>query len=105
LTSFLIQNRTKEIGIRKVLGASVSRINELLARQFVSLIFISIVISFPLAFFIMKRWLQNFAYKTSQNIWIFLISGLGVLFISIMTVSVQTIKAAQVNPADIIKYE
>lgn len=105
LTAFLIQNRIKEIGIRKVLGASVSCINELLARQFVWLIFISIVISFPISFIIMNKWLQNFAYKTKQNILIFLISGLAVFVISLITVSVQTIKAAHTNPADIIKYE
>lgn len=105
LTVFLVQKKKKEIGIRKVLGASISEIRESLAQQFVKLVIISMIISFPIAFFIMKRWLQNFAYKTHLGIWIFLVSGFAVLFISVVTVSIQTIKAARTNPADVIKYE
>ncbi len=105
LTTFLVHKKTKEIGIRKVMGASVSGITIRLSGDFIHLIFISIFIASPLAYIGMNKWLQGFAYRTEQPPWIFLLSAFAVLLLSIITVSFQTIKAARTNPAEVIKYE
>jgi putative ABC transport system permease protein len=105
LSLFMTEQRTKEIGVRKVLGSSIHQIIVLLSSDFLKWVLLSAVIASPIAYFIMKKWLEGFAYKTEINIWIFIISGLIALFISLITVSFQTFKAANTNPADIIKYE
>ena len=105
IASFKAEQMTKEIGIRKVLGASVSSISVLMARNFLKLVVISNFIALPVGWFIMHKWLQNFAYRTDLEIWIFFLSGLLALLISLLTVSYQTIKAATANPVDSLRYE
>jgi putative ABC transport system permease protein len=98
LATFAAQQRLKEIGIRKVLGASVASISSLLSRDFLRPIFLSIVIASPLAWWVMHHWLRNFAYRTPISWWIFPVTGGGLLLIAQLTVLFRTIKAAQVNP-------
>ena len=105
LASFTAEQRTKEIGIRKVLGSSILQITFLLSKDYAKLILLSCIIACPVAYWIMSKWLQNFAYRTGINYWIFLVSGGAALLIALITVSVQTIKAANTNPVEALKYE
>ena len=105
LTAFITEQSTKEIGIRKVLGASVPEIVFLLSKEFAKWILLANIIAWPAAYYIMNTWLQNFAYKTSIGIWIFLISGIAALFIALLTISSHTIKAATANPIRSLRYE
>ncbi len=105
LASFTAQSRTKEIGIRKVLGASVTGIVFMLSRQYTKWVLLANGLAWPLAYFIMNRWLKNFAYRTDIPVQSFIISGLLVLAVALLTVSFQSIRAAAANPADTIRYE
>jgi putative ABC transport system permease protein len=105
LASFTAESRTKEIGIRKVLGASVLGIAVMLSKQFTKWVLLANVIAWPAAYYIMSRWLKNFAYRTDINILIFVLSGLLVLAIALLTVSFQSIRAASTNPAESLRYE
>ena len=105
LASFAAEQRTKEIGIRKVLGAHAGSIILLLSREYQKLIAISILIAWPLAFFLMQRWLQAFAYQTSMGFWVFCFSGLLALLIAYLAVIYHSLKAASANPVDALKYE
>jgi len=105
LASFSAEQRTKEVGIRKVLGASASRIVVLLSRDFTRWVILANVIAWPIAYVVMRRWLANFAYRINLNIWIFILSGMLALFIALLTVSLRTFKAASTNPADSLRYE
>ena len=105
LAAFTAEQRTKEIGIRKVLGASVSGIVSLISREFVLLLTLANVIAWPIAYFLMKRMLDNYAYRTSINVWIFLIAGLLAYSIALLTVSYQAFKAARTDPARALRYE
>lgn len=105
LASFTAESRTKEIGIRKVLGASVTGITAMLSKQFTKWVLISSLIAWPVAYYFMSRWLKNFAYRTRIDVATFLVSGLLVLFIALLTVSFQSIKAAVANPAESLRYE
>ena len=105
LISFATEQRTKEIGIRKVLGASVQGIVGLLITKFIKWVLMADIIAWPLAYFFMNNWLKNFAYRTDMSIWIFIISGLTALAIALLTISYQTIKAATSNPVDSLRYE
>ena len=95
----------KEIGIRKVLGATVSNIIKHISREFVILVIIANVIIWPLAYFIMNRWLQTFAYRIGIPWWTFVLTGLSILVVSLLTVSWQIIRAAIANPANSLRYE
>jgi putative ABC transport system permease protein len=105
LASFTAGQRTKEIGIRKVLGATVSGIMILLNKDFIKWVLIANLIAWPLAYYVMNKWLQSFAYRISLNIWMFLPAAAVALVIALLTVSYQSIKAAISNPVDSLRYE
>jgi putative ABC transport system permease protein len=105
LASFTAERRTKEVGIRKVLGASVANITLNLSREFVVWVLVANCIAWPIAYYAMKTWLQNFHYRTSLGIEVFLLGGLLSIGIAILTVSYQTIRAALADPVKAIKYE
>ncbi len=105
LASFIVRRRTKEIGIRKVLGASTTDIISMLSRKFVLLILASIVLAFPLAFFAMNKWLQDFAYRIELTGLVFVIAAVGALAIAIATVSFQGLRAASANPVNSLRDE
>lgn len=105
LAAFSIERRTKEIGIRKVLGASISNIVKLMSQEFLALVLAANIISWPVSWYIMSRWLQNFAYRTSVEIWVFFAAGLTALLIAFLTVFFQTVKVAIKNPVDSLRYE
>lgn len=105
LATFSAHQRVKEIGIRKVLGASVVQITALLSKDFVKLVLIAFVIASPIAWFAMNKWLQNFAYKANVSGWIFLFAGVIATVIALLTVSFQAIKAAIANPVKSLRTE
>jgi len=105
LASFMTAQRTKEIGVRKVLGSSVKRIVFLLTKDFSKNVLYASIIAWFIAYYVMDKWLQNFAYRTKMDWWIFILSGLTALIIALLTVSFQTIRAANANPVDALKYE
>jgi ABC-type antimicrobial peptide transport system permease subunit len=105
LATFSAQARTKEIGIRKVLGASVNKIVMLLSKDFLLLVLISLLIATPVAWYGMNQWLQNYAFRTEITWWIFAFSGLIAITIAIVTVSFQAIKAAISNPVESLRSE
>jgi len=105
LVSFITEKRTKEIGIRKVLGASVSTIVALLSKDFLKPVLIAAVIAFPIAWYAMSEWLQNFAYRTNIGWWIFIVASLMAVLIALITVSLQAIKAAIANPVKSLRTE
>ncbi|HET9132331.1 MAG TPA: FtsX-like permease family protein, partial [Terriglobia bacterium] len=105
LASFMALQRTKEIGIRKVLGSSVSGIVMLLARGFLQPVIVANLIAWPLAWWVMDRWLQTFPYHISVNPLFFIVAGLVVIVIAFFSVSSQTLKAAMTKPAETLKYE
>ena len=105
MASFISEQRTKEIGIRKVLGAPVSGIVILLSKAFVKWVIIANFIAWPISYFAGRKWLQNFAYHAHIGVEIFIISAIMALFIALCTVSFQAVKAARANPVDSLKYE
>jgi putative ABC transport system permease protein len=105
LTAFSAEQRSKEIGIRKVLGASVSGIVQLLSKDFLKLVIISFVIASPIAWWSMNKWLQAFVYKVSITWWMFALSGVAAVVIALVTISFQAFKAALANPVKSIKSE
>jgi hypothetical protein len=105
LVMFAAEQRTKEFGIRKVLGATVSNIVNLLSREFLALVFISFLIAAPLAGYFMHEWLQGFAYKIELSWWIFALAGASALLIALITISVQAFQSAVVNPVKSLKAE
>ncbi|MES2109923.1 MAG: ABC transporter permease [Bacteroidota bacterium] len=105
LATFTAQQRIKEIGIRKVLGASVTSIASMLSKEFLTLVFISLLISSPVAYYFMHTWLQDFAYRVPINLWVFLLSGLAAIVIALLTVSFQAVKAALMNPVKSLRNE
>jgi ABC-type antimicrobial peptide transport system permease subunit len=98
LVLFVTEQRTKEIGIRKVLGASIFNIWKMISRDFVVLVFLSCFIAVPIAYYILSYWLQGFEYRTNLDWWIFVVAGCGAIFITLLTVSFQAIKSATMNP-------
>lgn len=105
LVTFVAEQRIKEIGIRKVLGASVASILQLLSKDFLKLIIISIVLASPIAYYFMKKWLQDFEYRISIEWWVFVATGVVAITIALITVSYQAIKAAVANPVKSLKTE
>jgi ABC-type antimicrobial peptide transport system permease subunit len=105
LAAYTAERRTKEIGIRKVLGASVPDLTGLLAKEFILLVTFSCVIAFPFAWWFMNNWLRNYAYRITINWSVFALSGLIALLIALITVSFQAIKAAVANPVKSLRSE
>ena len=105
LASFTAEQRTKEIGIRKVMGSSIPKIMQLLSREVIIMITISSVIAWPIAYFFMKNWLQNFAFKANLGISVFILASLLTFFIAILTIIFQAYRAASANPAESLRYE
>jgi putative ABC transport system permease protein len=105
LSSFMTKVKTKEIGIRKILGSSVSGIVLLLSKDFAKWIIIANLVAWPVAFLLMQKWLEDFAYKTEISFWFFAVTGLSALLIAFITVGYQSVKAAVSNPVDSLKYE
>jgi len=105
LATFATQQRTKEIGIRKVLGASVLSLSRLLSNEFLKLVLLANLIAWPLAYWVMNRWLRSFAYRASLGIDLFLLSGLLAVCIALLTVSYQSIRAARANPVNSLRNE
>ena len=105
LASFAAEQRTKEIGIRKVLGASVPGIILMMSREFTRWVLLANIIAWPIAYFTMHRWLQSFAYRSDIGWLVFILSGVIAMVIALLTVSLQSIKAATANPVDSLRYE
>jgi len=105
LASFAIEVRMKEIGIRKVLGADLLNISFLLSKDFSKWVLISNLIAFPVAYYALSKWLDDFAYKTEMGIWIYILAACAALLISFITISFQSIKAANTNPVKTLRYE
>jgi putative ABC transport system permease protein len=105
LAAYTAERRTKEIGIRKVLGASVSGITRLLSKDFLQLVFISTLIAYPLAWWAMNKWLQGYAYRINISWWVFIVAGIGAMVIALITISFQSVKAALMNPVKSLRTE
>ena len=105
LAAFTTERRTKEIGIRKALGASVLNVIFILSKEFTKWVLIANIIAWPVAYFFMNKWLQDFAYRINVSIWIFILSGIIALFIALLTVISHAIKAARANPVKSLRYE
>ena len=105
LATYTAQVRTKEIGVRKVLGASIPNIIKLISSDFLKLIFIAIIIAIPVAWFGMNKWLEDYTYKVTISWWIFMIAGSVAILIALITVSFQAIKAAIANPVESLRTE
>ena len=105
LAAFMVQSRTKEIGVRKVLGASTPHLVMLLSREFIVLILLANLIAWPIAYYLMRDWLSGFAYQTDLNVLPFIASAIIALIIAFGTVSMQAIRAARSNPIDALRYE
>ena len=100
-----IAKRTKEVGIRKVNGASISEVLYLLNKDFVKWVLVSIVLAVPVSFYLMKEWLERFAYKTELNWWIFALGAMSAVIIALLTVSWHSWRAATRNPVEALRYE
>jgi ABC-type antimicrobial peptide transport system permease subunit len=105
MATFMAEQRIKEIGVRKVLGASVFNLWGLLSKDFVVLVVISLFIAMPVAYYFMGNWLQHYTYRAGMPWWVFAAAGAGAIVITLLTVSYQSIKAAMMNPVHSLKTE
>jgi ABC-type antimicrobial peptide transport system permease subunit len=99
----MAEQRKKEIGVRKVLGATVPALWAMLSKDFIRLVFISLLIAMPLSYLFMEQWLQHYNYRTAFSWWIFLLTAAGTISVALLTVSYQTIQAALANPGKSLK--
>jgi len=105
MASYMAERKVKEIGVRKVLGASVFGLWRLMSKEFVILVIIALLIAMPVAYNFMNSWLQNYTYHTALSWWVFAVTCFGSLFITLLTVSYQSIKAALANPVKSLRSE
>ncbi|MCK6694268.1 MAG: ABC transporter permease, partial [Thermoanaerobaculia bacterium] len=105
LTAFVVQQRVKEIGIRKVLGATVPGLLLLLSKDFLKLVAVALLIASPVAWYFMQQWLEDFAYRIQIDMWVFLTAGFVAALVAFLTVSFQSIKAALANPVNSLRNE
>jgi putative ABC transport system permease protein len=105
LTAFSTEQRTKEIGIRKAMGANVFRINNLIVKQFVRWVLVANIIAWPIAYYFMNKWLQNYAYKIDMHAGYFVSAAIVSVSIALITVSYHSIRAAKTNPVNSLRYE
>jgi putative ABC transport system permease protein len=105
LATYTAEQRTKEIGIRKVLGASASQVTQMLSREFLKLVLIASLIAFPVAWWAMNKWLQSFAYRIEISWWVFVIAALVTIFIALLTISFRAVRAAIANPVKSLRTE
>ena len=105
LSLYESERRTKEIGIRKINGASIKNILILLSKEFIKWVFLAFIIASPIAYFIMQKWLDDFVYSTKISWWIFALAGASAIFITLITISYQTFIAARKNPVEVLRYE
>ncbi len=105
MASFMAEQRTKEIGVRKVLGASIFSLWQLMSKEFVLLVSVSLLIAIPTAYYFMQGWLQDYKYRADLSWWIFGLTAIGAIAITLLTVSYQSIKAASMNPVKSLKTE
>jgi putative ABC transport system permease protein len=105
LATYTAEQRTKEIGIRKVMGAEAHNIVALLSKDFIILVVVSILIATPLSWYAMSQWLEGFAYRTEIQLWFFVLAGLAALSIAVLTISYQSVKSARMNPVSSLKSE
>ena len=105
ITSYSLEKRKKEIGIRKVLGASVASIFLLISRKFTLLVLLGFILSVPITIFVLNRWLQDYAYHITPSPWLFVVALLAILLMAIATLSFKTIQAGQTDPVIVLKDE
>ena len=105
LSSYVAEQRTREIGVRKVLGASVMNVWQLLSKEFVVLTLISFIVATPVAEYFMSNWLRNYTYRVDLSWWIFVLTAAGSLIITLLTISFQAIRAALANPVKSLRTE
>lgn len=105
LITFVAAQRKREIGIRKVLGASVSGISLMLGKEFVLLVILAMLIAFPVAYYLLQQWLRNFAYRVTVGWWVYALAGLAAILISMLTIGYQAVKAALANPVNSLRAE
>ncbi len=105
LASYIAEQRTKEIAVRKVLGASVTNLWKLLSAEFVRLVSVSCLIASPIAWYYLHKWLQQYDFRIAISFWVFILVGAGTLLIALMTISIQILKAAMTNPVEQLRAE
>ena len=105
LSTYMAERRFKEIGVRKVMGASVNEIMTMMSSEFVRLVLVAFIVAVPVSLYGIHQWLENFAYKTPVSVSIFILAGVGALLISVITVSFQSFKAASINPVKSLRTE
>jgi putative ABC transport system permease protein len=105
LSAFIAERRTREVGIRKIMGSSINQVVGLLSREFLFIVLLASVIGFPLSWWYLDRWLEDFPYHVNLNPMVFILVGAGAIVISLVTVSFQSYRAAVTNPVDSIRIE
>ena len=105
LSSFMAERRTKEIGIRKINGTKATEIFFLLSKEYIILVIISIIVAYPIAWYVMNKWLQSYAFRINLSLWVFALAGLAALLIAFLTISRQSYRAASKNPVEALRYE